>query len=85
MLSCRRGKHDQKHFTIFVSDVHPSVQLQFTPQLNVEHSEWRWVPWSDVVAMSLNLHPVVKKLVKNHAAEVSNILQTCLAEKQPAG
>lgn len=65
---------------MFVADVHPTVQLQFTPQLNAEHTEWRWVPWPEVVTKALDLHPVVKKLVKHHAAQVSNILQTCLQQ-----
>eukprot|EP00878_Enallax_costatus_P006097 GHUV01006393.1.p1 GENE.GHUV01006393.1~~GHUV01006393.1.p1 ORF type:complete len:180 (+),score=40.05 GHUV01006393.1:209-748(+) len=76
----KRGENDQKHYTVFVADVQPSVQLQFKPELNAEHSEWRWVPWSDVVRKKLDLHPVVKKLVKNNAVQISNILQSCLAK-----
>eukprot|EP00882_Tetradesmus_deserticola_P019661 GHRQ01021182.1.p1 GENE.GHRQ01021182.1~~GHRQ01021182.1.p1 ORF type:complete len:170 (+),score=79.01 GHRQ01021182.1:87-596(+) len=84
----RRGKLNQKHYTVFLADVHCSTAQQYVPRLNAEHSEWRWVPWHDVIAASsgeaggLELHPVVRKLAQQHAAEVQCVLQAC---QQPDG
>lgn len=86
----KRGKRNQKHFTVFVADVQPSAAQQYVPRLNAEHSEWRWVPWEQVVAAGsgaanenqLQLHPVVRQLAQQHALEVQNVLQAC---QQPEG
>jgi hypothetical protein len=87
-LLCRRGKRNQKHYTVFVADVHISTAELYIPRLNAEHSEWCWVPWDQVVAEGsgaangLELHPVVRKLAQQHALEVQNVLQAC---QQPEG
>lgn len=62
---------------MFLAEVHPSLQQQYTPQLNEEHSDWQWVPWSQVVEGSLELHPVVKRLADKHDSEVANVLSSC--------
>jgi hypothetical protein len=87
LLFCRRGKRNQKHFTVFVADVQASAAQQFVPRLNAEHSEWRWVPWEEVIAASsgavngFELHPVVRKLAQQHAPAVRNVLQACQQER----
>eukprot|EP00879_Flechtneria_rotunda_P010471 GHRR01010947.1.p1 GENE.GHRR01010947.1~~GHRR01010947.1.p1 ORF type:complete len:176 (+),score=60.36 GHRR01010947.1:118-645(+) len=73
----RRGKQKQKHYTVFVADVQPTVQQQHVPQLNHEHTEWRWVPWNEVIAGQLDLHPVMRKLLEHNAAQVQNLLDGC--------
>jgi hypothetical protein len=83
LLLCRRGKRNQKHYTVFVADVQPSTAQQYEPRLNAEHSEWRWVPWSDVMAANsgaangLDLHPVVRQLSQHPALQVQSVLQAC--------
>eukprot|EP00775_Hariotina_reticulata_P006023 gene6021-6261_t len=82
----RRGKRNQKHYTVFVAEVKPVVLASYAPNLNLaEHSEWQWWPWENVVAAVVGqgaagaeMHPVVKKLVQEHAAEVEGVLQTCI-------
>lgn len=54
---CRRGKNNEKHYTVFVC----KVQQQFEPILNYEHSAFRWFEATDVASLS-NQHPVVKIL-----------------------
>ncbi|KAF6264961.1 NUDIX hydrolase domain-like protein [Scenedesmus sp. NREL 46B-D3] len=84
----KRGKRNQKHYTVFLADVAPSTAQQYAPRLNAEHSEWRWVPWNDVTAANsgaadgLTLHPVVCRLAQQHAAEVQGVLH---AGQQPEG
>ena len=38
----RRGKRNQKHYTVFYADVPPDTRSSYTPRLNREHSAWRW-------------------------------------------
>lgn len=86
--ACRRGKQDQKHFTVFVADVDPAVAQQLAPQLSNESREWRWVPWADVLAAvagkndALQLHPVVDVLADKHADAVHSSTQACTATDQ---
>ena len=54
----RRGKKGQKHFTVFVARVPPSVRSSFQPELNEEHTAWRWFPATQA-ALRSDLHPVV--------------------------
>jgi hypothetical protein len=83
----RRGKAQQKHYTIFVADVDPNVADGFVPTLNAESREWRWVSWADVVAAAaagkkntaLALHPVVSLLASQHVKEVGSATQACPA------
>lgn len=61
----------------------------FAPALNEEHSEWRWHSWASLGAGSGDgggeLHPVVKLLVQEHAAEVEAVLQACSATPGQGG
>lgn len=58
-------------YTLFLAD----VAYQFTPKLNSEHSEWRWV--SKEESLSFDLHPKDKKplsiLLKREAKQPSPI------------
>lgn len=63
---CRRGKHNQKQYTVYIASVTAEEQAAFTPQLNHEHSEYKW--W-DVAALVNSdtqpaLHPVVDLLLQ---------------------
>lgn len=95
MCACRyrrRGKRQQKHYTVFVADMDPEAAAAFVPKLNSESREWRWVAWSDVLAAAagsntgaLDLHPVVAALASQHANEVRAATQTCPAAAADAG
>jgi 8-oxo-dGTP pyrophosphatase MutT (NUDIX family) len=76
-LLTRRGKRLQKHYTVFIAHVDPAVRQTWVPQLNEEHSDWRWVPWGEVLAGNLPLHPVTALLAQQHAAEVASVLSAC--------
>jgi hypothetical protein len=86
---CRRGKAQQKHYTIFVADVDANVADQFIPKLSAESRAWQWVSWADVLAAAaagaknknnaLQLHPVVAVLASQHVNEVRSATQACPA------
>lgn len=38
----RRGKQNQKHYTVYLAAVSPEAREKFTPQLNEEHSAYKW-------------------------------------------
>lgn len=86
-ITTKRGKRKQKHYTVFVADVHPSLVTQFEPQLSAESRAWKWVPWADVLAAAagrsnqpdFDLHPVVVVLASEHANEVRSSTQACPA------
>lgn len=79
----RRGKRQQKHYTVFVADVDPTVAAGFVPKLNSESRAWRWVEWADVLAAAagsnagLELHPMVAVLASKHANDVRSATQAC--------
>ena len=37
----RRGKHQQKHYTVYVASVSEEERAAYVPELNHEHSEWK--------------------------------------------
>ena len=61
--ACRRGKNDQKHYTVFICSLAPKDKAAFEPQLNHEHSKWRWFPL-EKLAKRDDLHPIVKQTIK---------------------
>lgn len=63
----RRGDRLQKHYTVFVAGVAPEARAAWQPRLNEEHSAWRWVPVGQLGP--LELHPVVKRLLKPEARQ----------------
>jgi hypothetical protein len=44
MACCRRGKQDQKHYTVFLAAMTPEAKAAYKPKLNEEHSAWQWFP-----------------------------------------
>ena len=67
MVGCRRGKNQQKHFSVFVC----SLLAPFQPTLNEEHSTYKWVDTSSVPDLG-KLHPVVDILFREpHVKEVA--------------
>ena len=55
---------DEKHYTVFLARLTPKAKAAWRPQLNEEHSAWRWMPLAAADAANTPLHPVVKKLLK---------------------
>ena len=58
-LHYRRGKHGKKHYTVFIGRMTSTARQQFQPQLNHEHSQWKWFQLEDAMQQP-NLHPVVE-------------------------
>lgn len=61
----RRGKHNQKHYTVFIAGLdNAQDRHSYIPQLNHEHSTYRWWKWSELTGPDAPaLHPVVNRLV----------------------
>lgn len=52
-LLTRRGKREQKHFTVFVAEVAEEVRQRYQPRLDTrEHSEWAWLPLQAIAAQA---------------------------------
>lgn len=67
----QRGKQNQKHFTVFISQL-PDKRFNIT--LNEEHTEYKWIPVKEAVEMK-DLHPIVRKLLQtDHKEKVAQIL-----------
>lgn len=68
----RRGKNNQKHYTVFVAIVDAATKAAYMPNLNTaEHSQWRWFLLQEVLSMPAGkLHPVVRKLLEHHKEAV---------------
>ena len=62
----RRGKSDQKHYTVFICTLTAQDKAAFKPQLNHEHSKSRWVPIAEANSKN-DLHPIVSKLFSSSA------------------
>ena len=69
---CRRGKHNQKVFKMFLGDLPSETRYSFDPKLSEETLEWGWFPLKTLHERD-DLHPTVKILVKDHAKEVKKI------------
>ena len=68
ITACRRGKDNQKHYTVFIASLSSEHKAAFQPQLNDEHSEARWFSWTEILGDDAPpLHPVVKQLLKEPA------------------
>ncbi|KAI3435953.1 hypothetical protein D9Q98_002011 [Chlorella vulgaris] len=84
----RRGKRGQKHYTVFVGRVRPEDRAAWVPQLNEEHSAWRWLNVGELAKPgggggnqneAVQLHPVV-----DLALHTQPYRQTVLAAVGPA-
>lgn len=62
----KRGKDKSKHYRVFVCKITAVEKESFSPVLNEEHRDWKWYKLSQLAGMKEELHPVVKKLVKEH-------------------
>ena len=60
----RRGKDDEKHYTVFVCSMAAKDKAGWEPQLNHEHFKWRWFPLEKAYTRS-DLHPIVKRAFKS--------------------
>lgn len=45
---------------MFVARLAPEARATWRPQLNEEHSAWRWFPLAQLTAGNAPLHPVVE-------------------------
>ena len=76
---CRRGKHDQKVYTVFVARTSAEVMSSFRPELNKkEHRDWRWIPVDDMQDMKVPLHPVVDMVIhdKEHNSKLHSLFSS---------
>lgn len=69
---CRRGKKQQKHYTVMVCQVDAAARAAFQPQLNSEHREARWWPLQGLPPPQ-QLHPVVVGpcMSKTHSCRIA--------------
>jgi 8-oxo-dGTP pyrophosphatase MutT (NUDIX family) len=58
----RRGKRQQKHYTVYLAELSPETKAAWKPELNEEHTAFYWVPL-DTLHLKEDLHPVVKLLL----------------------
>jgi hypothetical protein len=58
-VCCRRGKHDQKHYTVYLAAVTPEAKAAYKPKLNEEHSAWQWIPLKVRHALCRCCHPCI--------------------------
>jgi len=78
----KRGKQNEKHFTVFVAEVAPTA-TNIKPTFDIQSTEARWTPWSEVLAAAagrnpkLPLHPILNKLAKDHASDVRRLSTVC--------
>lgn len=84
----KRGKHKQKHFTVFIAALRPGEREMYKPNLNHEHSEWRWhnitalqssATGEALQAPPVPLHPVVEIAFREHSQQLKAALQSCAA------
>ena len=54
-ITCRRGKNDGKHFTIYILAADKEFRSSFKPQLSAESLAWSWFEVDDV--KDLDKHP----------------------------
>lgn len=69
---CRRGKHKEKLFKIFLGTLPTDTRYNFRPVLSEESLEWGWYPLEDLHKRD-DLHPTVKILVHDHAKKIREI------------
>lgn len=58
-FTCVSHRRQQKRYTVFVARVRPEDRAAWRPQLNEEHSAWRWFPLAELQSTNAQLHPVV--------------------------
>lgn len=68
-----RGKRNQKHYTVFMCEISSEAKAAYIPQLNYEHSTWKWFPMHEL-KLRQDLHPVVASLLRENWPETSSWL-----------
>ena len=61
----KRGKRLQKHYTVFICKLDPAEKESYQPQLNEEHSQWKWIH-VDELRSRTDVHPVVHLVLHDH-------------------
>jgi hypothetical protein len=61
----KRGKSLQKHYTVFVCGVEKRERESYKPVLNEEHSEWKWMPATELRTRQ-DMHPVTEQVLCEH-------------------
>lgn len=73
----RRGKLNDKLYTVFVCQVEPAVRVTWTPTLNEEHWEHCWFSAATVARAALSgeppLHPVVTALALQYPGVLEEV------------
>jgi len=73
-VTCRRGKNGKKHYTVFIGRMTAAAKAGFQPQLNKEHSSWKWFQLDDALQLP-NLHPVVELMFSDeHKQQVATAM-----------
>lgn len=84
-LLTKRGKNDQKHYTVFLCSITPEEKAVWEPTIamNEEHTAYKWVSTAEVTLISnaKELHPVVKKVFElpEHKATVLKAVGSTIA------
>lgn len=77
----KRGKREQKHYTVFVCRITSNARDSWTPVLNEEHSEWKWFPASEL-RVRRDMHPVTEKVLCQHWDTVQAWVEGDVAQKE---
>lgn len=70
-MRCRRGKHNQKEFKLFLGAVSAEVRAGFRPVLSSESLTWGWYTLKDLLQRG-DLHPVVEVALRDHLDEIKD-------------
>ena len=69
-MTCRRGKRNQKAFTVYFGAITAETKASFTPVLSPESLAWGWYPLDKLKAMHSGLHVVTEILLRDHLQEI---------------
>lgn len=70
----KRGKNGKKHYTVFIGRMTAAAKAGFQPQLNKEHSRWKWFQLDNALQLP-NLHPVVELMFSDeHKQQVATAM-----------
>ena len=67
---CRRGKHNQKEFTVYLGAITAETKATFVPILSRESLAWGWYPLDKLKGMHSGLHVVTEILLRDHLQEI---------------
>lgn len=79
----RRGKHLQKHYTVYLSELGGAARQNYAPQLNHEHTDARWFAAREVLLPGapavVELHPVLRAMREQHEGAMRLLVEDGLA------